>query len=212
MRRPYRRGLVSLLLLLAFAAGPALAARPAAPLPDDMALGNAKAKVTVVEYASASCPHCARFNNSVFPDFRRKYVASGKVRYVFREFLTQPVEVAAAGFLLARCAGKDRYFAVLDDFFHQQDQIYSTGQLLPVIQAVGAKAGLSKPQIDACLSDEAAINALNARVQRYQQQDGVHGTPTFVINGQTLPESDHEVNLADLDAALAPLLKPARGR
>src|SRR5665213_2186956 len=84
-------------------------------------MGDPRAKVTVVEYASASCPHCARFNNDVFPAFKAKYIDTGKVRYVLREFLTEPVQVAAAGFLLARCAGKGKYFGALDDFFHGQE-------------------------------------------------------------------------------------------
>ena len=75
---------------------------------DEMVLGNPNAKVTVIEYASASCPHCARWNEDVYPAFKKKYVDTGKVKYVFREFLTPPTEVAAAGFLLARCAGKDK--------------------------------------------------------------------------------------------------------
>ena len=77
----------------------------------------------VVEYASASCPHCARFDSEVFPAFRAKYVDTGKVRYTLKEYLTEPRGVAAAGFLLARCAGKDRYFPVLDAVFKGQDEM-----------------------------------------------------------------------------------------
>jgi len=210
------RGLGRTLALLAAAvalaaAGHAAAQAPApaagfVALPDDEAMGNPRAKVTVVEYASASCPHCARFNNNVFPAFKAKYVDTGKVRYVLREFLTEPVQVAAAGFLLARCAGKGRYFATLDDFFHGQEEMYRSGSALPLIDSVGAKAGLTPAQIEACLSDQAAQLALNARVQRNQGQDSVTSTPTFVVNGQKLPELDHEVGLADLDAALEPAL------
>ena len=193
-------------------AGAATAASSPASLPDDMAIGNPHAKITVVEYASSSCPHCARFNNNVFPDFRRKYVDTGKVHYVFREFLTQPVEVAAAGFLLARCAGKDKYFAAVDDFFRGQEEMYKSGDAGALIKAVGAKAGLTPAQIDACLSDETTQKALDARVQHNADLDKVEYTPTFVINGVKLPESDHEVGLADLDAAIAPLLSKAKGR
>jgi protein-disulfide isomerase len=184
---------------------------PPAPA-DDMSMGNPRAKVTVVEYASASCPHCARFNNNVFPAFKAKYVKTGKVRYVLREFLTDPVQVAAAGFLLARCAGPGKYFSVLDDFFHGQEEMYRTGDARALIDSVGAKAGLSGAQVEACLSDQAAADALNARVQRNQTLDNVESTPTFVINGRKLPESDHEVNLADLDAAIGPLLIKTRRR
>ena len=190
-------------------ASPALAAPPA-PLPDDMALGLAKAPVTVIEYASASCPHCARFNNNIFPDFRKKYIESGKVHYVFREYLTEPVQVAAAGFLLARCAGKDKYFQVVDEFFHGQAHAYETGDIRSLILAAGGHAGLSESQIGDCLSDQDAAKALNARVERYATQEGVDSTPTFVVNGKKLPPLDHEVTLKDLDAAIQPLLGTKR--
>ncbi len=206
-------GLISRRLVLQLtAAGVAWAGRAAAAptLPDDMTLGDPRAKVTVVEYASASCPHCARFNNNVFPQFRKKYVDTGKVHYVFREFLTQPVEVAAAGFLLARCAGAAKYFDVLDAFFRGQEEMYRTGQAGKLIADVGAKAGLSGEQIQACLGDEAAADALNARVARYAK-DGVDSTPTFVINGKKLAGLDHEVQLADLDGAIAPFLGKSGG-
>ena len=211
---PHRRSLLALAAALALAS-PALAAPAAAPstslAADDMSLGNAKAKVTVVEYASASCPHCARFNNTVLPAFRKKYVDTGKVRYVFREFLTEPVQVAAAGFLLARCAGPGKYFQVLDDFFQGQAEAYKTGDMKSLIVSTGAHAGLDEKKIDACFSDKAAADALNARVRRYSTEDKVEYTPTFTINGKKLPQLDHEVTLEDLDAAIQPLLKGGKG-
>ena len=190
----------------AFSAPASPAAKPSAVAAEDMSLGNPKAKVTVVEYASASCPHCARFNNDVFPAFRKAYVDTGKVRYVFREFLTEPVQVAAAGFLLARCAGKAKYFQVLDDFFHGQAHAYETGDLKSLLISAGGHAGLDEARIQACLSDKAAADALNARVERYATDDKVEFTPTFVINGSKLPPLDHEVTLQDLDNAIQPLL------
>ena len=213
MSRSFTRRLAVMFAAAALvAAGPAFAALtdPNAA-PEDMTLGNAKAKVTVIEYASASCPHCARFNNNVFPAFKAKYVDTGKVHYVFREFLTQPVEIAAAGFLLARCAGQAKYFSVLDDFFHQQSKIYDTGDAKGVITAVGAKAGLSEAEVQACLGNEVAAKALNERVQRYVAA-GIDSTPTFVINGKPLDYAGHEVNLADLDGAIRPLLGKGKGR
>ena len=210
-RGPDRRLLIC--VAAAWLAAPPLAlAAPsdAAASADDMAMGSPKARVTVIEYASAACPHCARFNINVFPAFKKKYVDTGKVRYVYREFLTEPVAVAAAGALLARCAGKARYFDVLDDFFHGQTQAYETGDVRGLIYAVGKKAGLTEAKIDACLSDEAAAKALNARVQRYSETEGVDSTPTFVINGRKLAGLNHEVALADLDAAIGPLLERRR--
>ena len=203
-----RRFLLVLTAALALAS-PALAAIPASE-PDDMAMGSPKAPVQVIEYASASCPHCARFNNDVFPAFKAKYVDTGKVRYVFREFFTEPVQVAAAGFLLARCAPSGKYFQVLDDFFHGQAKMYETGDLKTLVLSAGKNAGMTDEKTLACFDDKAAADALNERVQRHAA-DGVNSTPTFVINGAKMADLDHEATLADLDNAVGPLLnaKPA---
>lgn len=190
--------------------GPALAAAGAVT-PEEMTLGSAKAPVTVVAYASASCPHCADFNNTVFPVFKKKYIDTGKVRYVFREYLTDPVDVAAAGFIVARCAGPDHYFQILDAFFHGQARMYQTGDVMGALAQAGAVAGLSKAQVQACVSDVNAIDAANLRSAINGTEHGVSGTPTFDINGSRLPPMTREIGLADLDAAIEPLLS-ARGR
>ena len=166
----------------------------------DMAMGNPAAKVTVVEYASASCPHCAEFNNEVFPAFKAKYIDTNKIHYVFREFLTPPAEVAASGFLIARCAGKDKYFSVLDTIFRGQQQMYQTGDIKGALAHAAGQAGMNEAQLDACLTNEAAGDALNARVERYAKQDGINMTPTFVINGKKMQA---DATLANLDAAIA---------
>jgi protein-disulfide isomerase len=198
-----RRRLIGVLALLgAFALGPALGAAQTSPGPDEMSLGDPKAKVTVIEYASASCPHCAHFNNEIFPAFKARFIDTGQVRYVFREFLTPPIEVAAASFLLARCAGRDKYFSVLDTLFRGQQQMYETGDVGGALVRAGQGAGMTQAQVEACLADRAAAEALNARVDRYEQQDGVHSTPTFVINGRML-DPETAPTLANLDAAIA---------
>jgi protein-disulfide isomerase len=167
---------------------------------DDMTLGNANAKVTVIEYASATCPHCARFNNDVFPGFRAKYIDTGRIHYVFREFLTPPPEVAAAAFLVARCAGKDKYFSVLDAVFKSQTQMFQSGDIKGTLLGIAQSAGLTEPQFNACINDTAALKALNDRVQRYIDKDGIDSTPTFVINGKKLVGEQTE---ASLDKAIA---------
>jgi protein-disulfide isomerase len=167
---------------------------------DDMGLGNAAAKVTVIEYASATCPHCARFNNDVFPGFKAKYIDTGRIHYVFREFLTPPPEVAAAAFLTARCAGKDKYFSVLDAVFKGQAQMFQSGDVKGSLLSIAESAGLTEPQFNACISDDAALKALNDRVQRYIDKDGIDSTPTFVINGKKLVGEQTE---ATLDKAIA---------
>src|ERR1700744_6017788 len=124
-----RQVLTAALAAGALIATPVLGAAVMAPSTDDMSLGNPDARVTVIEYASASCPHCAHFNNEVFPAFKAKYIDTGRVHYVFREFLTAPAEIAAASFLIARCAGRDKYFSVLDSIFRGQEQMYATGDV-----------------------------------------------------------------------------------
>ncbi|HEY5007167.1 MAG TPA: thioredoxin domain-containing protein, partial [Caulobacteraceae bacterium] len=130
---------------------------------DDMSLGNAASKVTVIEYASATCPHCARFNNEVFPGFKAKYIDTGRIHYVFREFLTPPPEVAAAAFLTARCAGKDKYFSVLDAVFKAQTQMFTSGDIKGTLLGIAQSAGLTEAQFNACINDNAALTALNNR-------------------------------------------------
>jgi protein-disulfide isomerase len=167
----------------------------------DMSLGPADAKVKVVEYASASCSHCARFNNTVFPEFKAKYIDTGKVNYTLKEFLTPPEEVAAAGFLMARCAGKDKYFTVLDAIYKNQAEMFQTQDYRGVLLRIAQSAGMTEEQFNKCVSDPEALKALNARVQKAINEDKITGTPTFVVNGKTVATG--EVTLAQLDAAIA---------
>jgi protein-disulfide isomerase len=194
---PAHRGLLVAVLALGLAFGST--ARAQAVEPSDMSLGDPAAKVVVIEYGSASCPHCARFNNEVFPAFKAKYVDSGRVRYVFREFLTDPVQLAAAGFLLARCGGPGKYFAILDGVFHAQDEIYQTQDASGPLMRVAHDNGLSDAQANACLEDQTAINALNARVRSYETVDHINSTPTFDVNGKRL---EGEQTLAQLSVAV----------
>jgi len=187
-------------------AGTAMAEPLTAITKDDMTLGSPRAPVTVIEYASASCPHCAKFNNDTFPAFKAKYIDTGKVRYALREFLTPPVEIASAGFLTARCAGRDKYFAVVDQFFRGQQRMYETGDADAALMAAAKAGGLTASQLEACLADTAAQKALNDRVNTYATRDHIQFTPTFVINGKKL---EGEATLASLDAAIAGA-KPAR--
>ena len=192
---------------LFFAAGLALSLGLAACGPkggavtsEDMSLGNPKADVTVIEYASASCVHCATWDKDVWPAFKAKYVDTNQVNYVFREFITSPPQLAAAGFLLARCAGKDKYFGVLDQVFRAQDEVFRTGDMRGPLVAVAAQAGLSEDQFNKCVGDEKALNELNARVEKYSRDEQISSTPTFVVNGTKL---EGEQTMAAMDAAIA---------
>ena len=168
---------------------------------DDMTLGDPNAPVKITEYASASCVHCATFNNEVFPALKAKYIDTGKVHYTFKEFLTPPVEVAAAAFLTARCAGKDKYFSVLDAVFHAQNEMFTTGDMRGVLLRVAQSSGMTEKQFNACITDEAALKALNARVDKASRDEKITSTPTFMINGEKFKEG--EATLAEFDAAIA---------
>lgn len=202
MSPPSRRAALAFALLASLAAAPALAA-PGVAGPEDMSLGSPKARVKVVEYASASCPHCAHFNEEVFPAFKAKYIDTGRVRYTLKEFLTAPANVAAAGFLLSRCAGPSKYFTVLDQVFRSQAS-WSSQPIKDVFLDIARKNGLTEAQFEACLKDEAALAKLNARVQA-AVDDGVDSTPTFYVNGKKV---ETVASLADLDAAIAKAAAP----
>ncbi len=168
---------------------------------DDMSLGDPKSKVQVVEYASASCSHCARWNNDVFPEFKKKYIDTNKVHYTLREFLTPPQNVAAAGFLTARCAGKDKYFPALDAIYHSQEEMFQTGDYRGVLLRIAQSMGMTEKTFNACVSDEKALKALNDRVQKIVKSGKISATPTFEINGKIVKEG--EATMAELDAAVA---------
>ncbi len=200
MSRLTRRATLS--AAIALVAGAAMAA-PAA-LPDDMSLGNPKARVQVIEYASLSCPHCAHFNETVFAGFRAKWVDTGKASYTLKEMLTAPEQVAAAGFLMARCAGAAKYFKVVDEVFRSQPR-WTDGKIKPVLMEIGAANGVSADQFNACLQDQPAVDALTLRARRAFETDGVNSTPTVFVNGvklDPLPQSP-----AEMDAAIAKVLK-----
>ena len=168
---------------------------------DDMDLGNASAKITVVEYASVGCPVCAKWQKEVYPAFKAKYIDSNKIHYVFREMLVgggPEITVAASGFLVARCAGKDKYFAVNDAIFANQQQAFEAPRetLLEVAKSVG----MTDESFNKCVADESAIKALNDRVERHTRDNKINSTPTFVINGKAMEPGYH--TLDEMDAAL----------
>ena len=167
----------------------------------DMTLGDPNAKVKIVEYASLTCSHCGKFNNEVFPEFKKKYIDTGKVHYTFKEFLTPPNEVAAAGFLTARCAGKDKYFQVTDAIFHAQQEMFTTGDMRGILLRTAQSAGMTEEKFNACITDEAALKALNERVEKAIKVDKITATPSFIVNGKKVKEG--EMTMAELDAAVA---------
>ena len=167
----------------AMAQGASDVAKPVS-LPD-MALGPANASVTITEYGSMTCPHCAKFNETVFPKIKSEYIDTGKVRYVFREFPRDPKDAAAS--MLARGVARDdagKYFAVIDSLFKQQNQFLekSTETLI----RIGKQAGLSQQAVKDCIKDQALLDKLAADRKFAIEVLKVDGTPTFFINGEML--------------------------
>ena len=218
---------VAVLPLAAYAAQAGQPAQPAGvvagpssahPLPPPFTapayvMGAPRAKVTITEYASVACPHCARFDALVFPALKAKYVDTGKVRFELREMLVgspDMVQVAAAGFMLARCTGKDHYFGVVEAIYRAQPEIFASNDPKAVFVRIAKDNGLDEKQLDACISDKANIDALNARMKYATDVAKIDSTPTFIINGTKLDEHGHEPDLALFDAALQPLLAKAR--
>src|SRR6516225_2655659 len=200
------RAFAALALSLCLAAGLVACKKASSPAPQgaegDMSLGSPNAKVQVIEYASLGCPICAKWNNEQFQTFKAKYIDSGKVHYTLREFLTGDQPVAAAGFLLARCVGKDKYFDVVDAVWRQEapllEQADKDSEKRDAMIKIAESAGLSEQQFQDCVNNDAALNALNQKSQRFENEDHISSTPTFVINGKAFSGS-----LDGLDAAVA---------
>ena len=150
----------------------------------DMALGAAEgAKVTVVEYASPTCPHCALWQENTWPAFKAAYVDTNKVRYVFRELPTPPADVAAAGFLMARCAGEDKYFDVIHAIMKSQSEWRAGGNPRDSLVRIAGENGMDEAAFTRCVTDPEAIAALETRVKAATDA-GVINTPTFFVNGR----------------------------
>jgi len=181
---------------------------------EDMFLGRADAPVEVIDYSSVACPHCANFHNNVFPTLKEKYVDTGQVKWVAREFLTGDPRLAAAGYLLARCAGKDKYFDVTDAIYRRQMDIYQSGDLRGGLLQIALSVGMSEDEFMKCVSDETALEALNKRVEGYAKQHSITGTPTFLVDGKKVsaPGADGgELTLEQFETAIAEALA-AKGK
>jgi protein-disulfide isomerase len=170
----------------------------------DMAIGDAKAPVTIVEYASMTCPHCAHFDETTFPELKKQYIDTGKVRYIMREF---PLDsLAAAASMLARCVADgnaDKYFAMVDTMFKQQNN-WAVQDPLPPMLTIAKQAGLSEDQFKACLANQQILDGIEKVRQTAIDKFKVHSTPTFFINGES-HEGAFEVN--DMAKLIEPYLK-----
>ena len=162
--------------------GPVDMAKAMAPgvLPE-MTMGDAKAPVTIIEYMSMTCPHCARFNNETFPSIKTKYIDTGKVRWVLREFPLDPQ--AAAAIMLARCAPNDGYFPMVDMLFKQQMVWATSNDVRGSLLQLSKLAGFTQASFEACLTNQKLLDDVQATKQKGVTDFGVASTPTFLVNG-----------------------------
>lgn len=167
----------------------------------DHAIGNPDAKVVIVEYASVVCGACANWHNNVYPDLKSKYIDTGKVRYIFREFPTSPPQYAQAGFLIANCADEDRFMENIALQFKRQSALLSARDMRQAYIDLAKVSGLSEAEFKACMTNEEEIERYKTVVKNGEDA-GVVSTPTFFINGK----KTKVFTIESFDEQLAPLL------
>ncbi len=166
----------------------------------DMAQGDEKAPVTIIEYASMTCPHCAQFHATTFPELKKRYIDTGKVRFIFREFPLD--QLALAAFLLARCSGPDKYFPMIETLFQLQKEWVIQKPLGPLL-AIAKQAGMSEQAFNECLQDKKLIDGIE-EVRQQAMKLNVQSTPSFFVNGKPLRGA---FTIEDFEKAIAPYIK-----
>ncbi len=170
------------------------------PLGDEVQ-GAANAPVTLIEYASMTCPHCASFHETTYPEMKKKYIDTGKIRFIFREF---PLDtLALAGSMLARCAGKEKFFPLIETLFAQQKEWVTQKPMQPLL-AIARQAGFTQQSFEECLANQQMQNGIEEGRQRAVQRLNVQSTPTFFINGKLFRGT---LTMQELDKEMAPYLK-----
>ena len=164
-------------------------------------LGNDKAPVSVIEYASLTCPHCADFANNTFPAFKQKYVDSGKVHYLYRDFPFDQPGLRAA--MMVRCAGQERFFGFLEILFKSQTSWAAAADPIAELAKIARLGGMSKEDFDVCMNDKPLMDGILKGEMEAQDKFKVEATPTFIINGV---KHEGDMSLEAMDAILAPLL------
>ncbi len=172
----------------------------AGPLGDEV-LGSDKAPVTIIEYASMTCPHCAHFALNTFPELKEKYIDTGKVRYILREFPFDPV--AAGAFMLARCAGKDKYYPLVDLLFRTQ-QTWAVEKPLEPMLGIVKQAGFTEQSFKECLANQKVLDGIEWVRKRATDKFRVNSTPTFFINGQVYKGA---MSFEEMQKLIDPLVK-----
>ncbi|MFH5772718.1 DsbA family protein [Paracoccus broussonetiae] len=212
---PIRRSLIAAATAaLTLAAVPPVLAQEAQPAPaeqmpegkilEDITLGQADAPVTVIEYASFTCSHCRAFHEENWPKLKAEYIETGKVKFIQRDVYFDAVGLWAG--ILARCGGDAKYYAVSDLIFDDQQTWLNakTGdEIAANLRKVGAKAGMTEPQMDACWADKQKVADLVATFQKNATADKIEGTPTFIIGGETVQNQPWDDLKKIIDAKIA---------
>jgi protein-disulfide isomerase len=169
------------------------------PLPD-LVLGKADAPVTIIEYASMTCPHCASFHRTTYPALKAKYIDTGKVKFIFREFPLDDLAVAAS--MLARCAGGEKAIAMIDVLFASQEK-WAVRNALPILQQISKQAGFTEKTFDECMKNQKLYNDILAMRERGSKEYKVESTPTLFVNGKM---QRGEATIETLEKVIEPLL------
>ncbi|PZX16533.1 protein-disulfide isomerase [Palleronia aestuarii] len=173
------------------------------PQVEEMTLGNPDADVTVIEYASFTCPHCKTFHDTVLPELKENYIDTGRIEFVYREVYFDRFGLWAG--MVARCGGPERYFGISDLIYEQQQEWVQgdPAQIAENLRRIGKTAGLDDAELDACLSDTAQAEAMVARFEETTQADDITATPSFVIDGETFSNMPYSEFASILDEKLA---------
>ena len=167
----------------------------------EMSLGDANAPITVIEYASMTCPHCAHFSMTTFPELKKRYIDTGKVRFIFREF---PLDrLALAGFVLARCVSPDKYFPVIETLFAQQRDWVVQKPLQPLL-AIFKQVGMNEQTFNSCLDNQQLAEGIDKVRSQAAEKFGVNSTPTFFVNGKRV---NGALTIEEMEKEFAPYLK-----
>jgi len=189
---------------IAATALPAFAQSADGPKIEEMALGDPDAPITMIEYASLTCPHCATFHQNVLPKIRAKYIDTGKVRMIFRTVYFDRPGLWAD--MMARCGGPLRYFGIVDMLFDKQREWTQGDTALDIVNnlyAIGRIAGLEDADMEACIQDADKAQALVNESTANLEADKIEGTPTFIINGELVNNQPYEAFVKKFDALLA---------
>ena len=191
-RRAVLAGL-PLLLIPALAGPPSVADAQEQPSYVEMEIGNPDASVTIFEYASFTCPHCASFHTQVFKRLKPEFIDNGTVRYVFREVYFDRFGLWAG--ILARCGGEDKYFGIVDILFERQQswsRLSEPSAVATRLAEIGRAAGITDEEISVCFQDQANAELLVQKYKEFSEQDNITSTPSFVINGRNYSNMGYE--------------------